>query len=83
MTYSTTRHAADVIARRAIDSAWISLAITSPTRSEKDPIDPSLTHHLRRIPDFGNRVLRVIFDANVVPPRVITVYFDRTVKDLP
>lgn len=67
MNYQLTQHAADVVARRGI---------------EADQRDPTLVHHVKTIAEFGGRALRVVFDPNAVPPRVVTVYFDRAVKDL-
>ena len=42
--------------------------------------DPDLAHALRIIPEFGYRVLRVIYNHTRQPVHVVTVYFDRTMK---
>jgi len=47
-----------------------------------------LSDHYRQSPDhlserFGGRALRVVFDPNMIPPRIVTVYFDRSIKDPP
>ena len=34
-------------------------------------------HRFARIPEFGDRVLRVVVNTNVARPRIVTVYFDR------
>ncbi|MBE7501700.1 MAG: hypothetical protein HS113_15630 [Verrucomicrobiales bacterium] len=34
-----------------------------------------------RIAGHGNRVLRVVVNESVVPLRVVSAYFDRTMKD--
>ena len=34
-------------------------------------------HRLARIPEWGNRVLRVIVNGKSVPPRIVTAFFDR------
>ena len=47
---------------------------------EPDPIDPELEHRLGRIDEYDGRVLRVIVNATVTPPRVVTVYFDRKMR---
>jgi len=31
-----------------------------------------------RIPEFGNRVLSVVYNLTKEPPPIVTVYFDRT-----
>lgn len=45
-----------------------------------DEKDPTLEHRLKEIPEYGDRVLRVIINTTVDPVRVVTVYFDRTMK---
>jgi hypothetical protein len=52
-------------------------ALNMPEWTEKDPIDADLEHRLARIPEFGARVPRVIANIKAVPPRIVTVYFDR------
>lgn len=49
----------------------------APERVELDEVDPDLEHRLARIPEFGNRVLRVIVNPSVTPARIVTVFFDR------
>jgi hypothetical protein len=39
-----------------------------------------LTHALRAIPEFGGRVLRVIYNRTKQPPNVVTAFFDRGMK---
>jgi len=51
-----------------------------PARTVVDPIDPSLRHALATVPDFGGRVLRVIYNPLATPPVIVTAYFDRTMK---
>jgi hypothetical protein len=43
-------------------------------------IDPQLTHYVGRIAEYGNRPLRVVFNARANPARIVTVYFDRKMK---
>ena len=72
-----TAHAAAVMDERKIDAAWVARVLSEPDRTEADPSDPSLTHALGRIAERDDRTLRVIYNATVRPPRVITAYFDR------
>lgn len=83
MAYQMTQHAADVASRRGIQADWIARTLDGPGRIVPDRHDTALVHHVRQIEEFGRRALRVVFDPNVIPPRVVTVYFDRSVKDLP
>ncbi len=45
--------------------------------TEADSMDEDLEHHLARIPEYGDRVLRVIVDVQAELPRIVTVYLDR------
>ena len=75
-------HAESVIAERNINKEWISATIRNPMRIENDNIDKELSHYLRKIPEKENRVLRVILNANENPPKIVTVYFDRNVREI-
>jgi len=75
--YELTDHAAAVIEEREIETAWVVRALLNPERREPDRFDPELTHALRRIAERDGRVLRVVYNAVVDPPRIVTVYFDR------
>ncbi len=46
-----------------------------------DPDDSTVVRRYRRIPEHGGRVLRVAVDTAVVPQRVVSVFFDRQMKD--
>ena len=75
--YELSDHAADVIAEREIETTWVVRVLTKPERTEPDRSDPTLTHALGRIAERDDRVLRVVYNASVNPPRIVTVYFDR------
>ena len=80
MTYELSQHARDVIAERQIEIEWIERVLDHPQRNEPDRFDPELRHHLGKIPEFEDRVLRVVFNPSAYPLRIITVYFDRAMK---
>lgn len=63
--------------KRRIPREWMERALYSPKLREQDPVDPDLEHRLVEIPEFEGRVLRVVVNVAVAPPRVITVHFDR------
>ncbi len=44
-----------------------------------DDNDPELEHHLAKVPELANRVLRVIVSKSE-PRRVVTLYLDRNMK---
>jgi len=45
-----------------------------------DPHDAAVERRFRRIPEFGDRVLRVAVNTTVDPLRVVSVFFDRRMK---
>lgn len=80
MKLKWTQHAQDVFAKRKIPTVWIDRTVDDPDWACPDQINPELEHYLKVIPEFGNRVLRVIVNTNAKPPRLITFYFDRKMK---
>jgi len=80
MDYQLTQHAQDALEKRRIPRKWMEKALFSPEWTEPDSIDGDLEHRLAAIEEFQGRILRVIVNVAVDPPRVITVYFDRRRK---
>jgi len=80
MDFELTRHASRMIDRRNIRENWIDRTLEDPDLVEPDEDDPSLEHRLRVIPEYEDRVLRVIINTEVEPPKLVTVFFDRTMK---
>lgn len=76
-------HAETVAAEREVAFEWIERTVLEPERIEKDKSDPALLHAIRRVPEFGGRFLRVVYTDRVAPWRVVTVYFDRSLKEKP
>ena len=75
-----TAHAEAVVAERGIAIEWIAVTLGEPESVIADSDDPELYHALRRIPEFGGRILRVVFNQTSVRKRIVTAYFDRTLK---
>ena len=90
MSYVLSAHAETIIREREIAPGWLDAAMNAPDLLLPHESDPTLHHALKLIPDFGDRVLRVIYNATKEPPlivsywipspRDITVYFDRTIE---
>ncbi len=80
MEFTLSTHASTTIQERRIQLAWIEEAISRPKRTEVDAGDPQLTHALSVVPEFGDRVLRVIYNHTKYPPHVVTAFFDRGMK---
>ena len=80
-TYELTAHAQRVITERGITMEWVERTLSQPGKTHPDKKDPVLTHALKRIAEHEDRALRVVYNNQVKPLRIVTVYFDRTVKD--
>lgn len=76
-----TRHASIAAEARKIPHSWIAKALSDPELRYQDPDDPDVERFFLRIPEYGNRVLRVATNTKVAPWRVVSVFFDRTMKN--
>lgn len=74
--YHLSRHAATRLRKRGISTAWVQRAIEFPDREEIDSEDPTCRHAVKRSRDFGDRVLRVIYNVDTEPLTVVTAFFD-------
>ena len=81
LKFSLSTHAQTVITERSIELEWLERVLAKPEKVEVDREDPELKHALGRIPEHGSRVLRVVYNGAVKPVRVVTVYFDRTLRN--
>ncbi len=77
---SFTRHALDVMEEREIAREWVERVIAHPAARLQDPVDPTLAAALAPILERDNRVLRVVYNAEVDPVRVVTTFFDRGMR---
>ena len=79
--FQFSEHALDMLKVRNIRESWVELALTQPDM--KKLIDDESIHYVKAIEDYGKRNLRVIVNPKCVPPKIITVFFDRRIKELP
>jgi hypothetical protein len=77
---SFTLHALDVLRERCIPEEWVERVVRSPTILLQDADDPVLLHALGRIAERGGRVLRVVYNPGGESVRVVTAFFDRTMR---
>jgi Domain of unknown function (DUF4258) len=77
-SYDLTAHAAKVISEREIPNEWIARVLMHPLKTEPDRDDPELRHALATIAEYGDRVLRIIYNYTTSPLLIVSVYFDRT-----
>ena len=75
-----SEHARLAMARRAIPVEWVERTLTNPALRVRDPDDPELEQFFQRIPEFGDRVLRVVVNTTIAHWRVVSVYFDRRMR---
>lgn len=75
-----TEHARVALAERGIELAWVERVLTDPQWTALDEADPELRHAAGRIAEHGDRYLRVIYNSNAIPWRVVTAYFDRSLR---
>ena len=80
MRYELTSHAKKALAEREIPLEWLERALPQPELTLPDPDDPEVERRFRKIPEFGGRVLRVAVNTTVEPVRIVSVFFDRTMK---
>ena len=81
MQSDLTKHAEYVLKRRGIPLRSVEHVLRKPLAIEPDKVDPALEHRLGRVAEYGNRVLRVVVNARVEPVKVITVFWDRRVRN--
>ena len=75
-----TKHALHAMTERAIPMEWVEWVVAEPALRERDLDDPEVERFFRRIPEQGERVLRVAVNTRVAPWRVVSVFFDRNMK---
>ena len=80
MHYELTQHARDVLQERQIPMEWMKRVLAKPALVEPSATDTTVESRLAKIPEHGDRVLRVVVNKRAVPERVVSVYFDRTMK---
>ena len=81
MKYELTKHAQKVSEEREIPFEWMERTMSAPELVLPEPDDATIERRFRRIPEFGGRVLRVAVNTAVEPNRVVSVCFDRKMKD--
>jgi hypothetical protein len=80
MKFELTQHARKALAERKIPLEWVEHAMAAPELRLPDPGDATVERRYRRIPEHGGRVLRVAVNIAVEPERIVSVFFDRSMK---
>ena len=79
MDYTFSNHARQKLTefgRSQIRLDWIERTLSNPDYVEKYE-DQNKTYHWKRINEYGNRALKVVYNHNKKPVHIITVYFDK------
>ena len=66
-----------VLRERGIPVEWVRRVLAHPHLRLPDAEDPDLFHALAPITEREDRVLRVVYNGEIDPWRVVTAYFDR------
>jgi hypothetical protein len=74
---SWSAHAREALVERGIHEDWITRTLVDPERLEPDELRPPRLRAFRRIPEFGDRWLRVVYVEQPDEYRIVTVFFDR------
>ena len=83
MVLTYTLHALDVMERRGIRLEWVERAVAAPEQRTRDPYDGAVERFFSRVPERGGRVLRVAVNTESDLWRVVTVFFDRSMRGGP
>ena len=75
-----TTHAIAAMNEREIPAEWIERVVNEPALRLPDPNDPELERFFGIIPEYGDRVLRVVVNTRVATWRIVSVFFDRGMK---
>ena len=75
-----TKHAVRAMAERMIPIEWVERAVANPMLRAPDPNDHEIERFFCEIRERDARVLRVAINTRVAPWRVVSVFFDRTMK---
>ena len=67
MRFELTKHAQKALDEREIPAEWMERTLSAPELVLPDPEDATVERRFRRIPEFGNRVLRVVVNTAVEP----------------
>ncbi|MYH97198.1 MAG: DUF4258 domain-containing protein [Acidimicrobiia bacterium] len=80
MLLTYTLHARHVMEERYISSEWVERAVATPERRTRDPHDESVERFYIRVPERDGRVLRVAVNTDADPWRVVSAFFDRSMR---
>ena len=73
-----TGHFGEMLTERGIKREWADITVLQPDKTE-DYADGT-RHYIRKIPEFGNRWLRIVVNTTYDPEKRVTAFFDRRLR---
>ena len=70
-----SQHARHMLAQRRISEEWVWRVIDTPDRKRRG--DDGQMHYTKAIREREGRILHVVVNMDVEPPRIVTLFFDR------
>lgn len=74
-----SKHFQEMLLERQIEREWVDRTLNDP--DELEYRDDRTQHFLKQILERENRWLRVIVNVAVDPPKLITAFFDRRLRN--
>ena len=78
MDVDLSGHFGDMLEERRIDRDWVQRTLVAPDETEEH--DDDTRHYIKRIPEFGNRWLRIVINIAKQPNKGVTAFFDRRLR---
>lgn len=78
--FTFSKHALKVLELREIRPEWVARALFAPERRVRDPRHADVERFYSRVPENDGRVLRVAVNTATDPWRVVTVFYDRSMR---
>ena len=75
-----TAHARRAMVERDIPVDWVQRTVDAPALRSREPYDEKVERFYLPIAERGNRVLRVAVNVTSDPWRVVTAFFDRSMR---
>jgi hypothetical protein len=76
--FELSAHASSMLIERSIPEEWLWRALQEP--DEVIEVERGKIYLLKAIPENEGRILRVVVNSAITPNRVVTLYFDRTLR---
>ncbi len=77
--FELSSHAKDMLRERKIAEEWVWRVVEAPV-SKKKGKDGNM-HYTKPIKERDGRILHVVINPDLVPQRIVTVFFDRRLKN--